>query len=387
MKGFAHATVTLVLALGPLACYGDSSYQETTQVTGGQMVTSLTSIPILGKKFKSLTDPVTTTTMVHGNQKAVVTSQTMEIYDLDKQEVIHVDIAHKQYSVDTFADMRKAMAQAPANINQAQAQAAPAPQAQAPPSNLQYSFSVTEKDTGLQQVISGLNATQHILTLTATVTDTSNPGNTATYTTTSEIWTTPDLPEEIKDSQDFDARFQQALMSGVDLSAYVGMLRSASSNAAAMTQMFASNPGAAGAFAQAGKEMSKITGTQILVKTSMGGSGTGAAGSQGNNAGGNQPPPDNAGNSPSLPTSIGGALGSLFGKKKSQPASSPAASSASSQQTPGETVLLETTTQDTNFSHDSVPASSFEVPAGFKQVPSPLAQALANAPNQGAPAN
>jgi len=386
MRRFAYATAALALAFGPLVCHGDSSYQEMTQVTGGQLVDSLTSIPILGKKFKSLTDPVTTTTMVHGNQKAVVTSQTTEIYDLDKQEVIHIDTAHKQYSVDTFADMRKAMAQAPANMNQAQAQAAPAPQAQAPPSNLQYSFSVSVKDTGLQQMMSGLNATQHILTLTATVTDTSNPGNSATYTTTSEIWTTPDLPEEMKDSQDFDAHFQQALMSGVDLSAYMGMLQSASSNGAAMTQMFASNPGAAGAFAQAGKEMSKINGTPILVKTSMGGSGTGAAGSQGNNPSGSQPAPDNGGSSSGLPTSIGGALGSLFGKKKSQPANPPT-SSASSSQTPGETVLLETTTQDTNFSHDSVPPSSFEVPAGFKQVPSPLAQALAKAPNQAAPAN
>jgi len=390
MKRFAHATAALALALGPLVCHGDSSYQVMTQVTGGQLVDSLTSIPILGKKFKSLTDPVTTTTMVHGNQKAVVTSQTTEIYDLDKQEVIHIDTVHKQYSVDTFADMRKAMAQAPAMINQAQAQAAaaPAPQAPAPPSNLQFSFSVSVKDTGLQQVISGLSATQHILTLTATVTDTSNPGNTATYTTTSEIWTTPDLPEEMKDSQDFDARFEQALMSGVDLSAYMGLLQNASSNAAAMTQMFASNPGAAGAFVQAGKEMSKITGTQILVKTSMGGSGTGAAASQGSNAG-SQPAPDNGGSSPSLSTSsLGAALVSgIFGKKKSQPANPPASSTSSSSQTSGETVLLETTTQDTNFSHDSVPASSFEVPAGFKQVPSPLAQALANAPNQAPPAN
>ncbi len=384
MNRSAHGIITLVMALGPMVCYGDSSYQETTQLTGGQLVDSLKSIPFMGKQFKSLTDPTTTTTMVHGNQKAVVTSQSTEIYDLDKQEVIHIDTTKKQYSIDTFADMRKAMAQMPAKINQAQAAAQPqAPQAQPPPSNLQYSFSVSVKDTGLQQMMSGLNATQHILTLTATVTDTSNPGNTATYTTTSEIWTTPNLPEEMKDSQDFDTRFQQALMSGVDLSSYMSLLQGASSNAAAMTQMFASNPGAAGAFAQAGKEMSKINGTPILVKTSMGGSGTGQAAPQGSNAAGSQPAPDNGGNSPSLSTSsIGGALVSIFGKKKSQPASNaPAASPASTPQNPGETTLLETTTQDTNFSHDPIPASNFAAPAGFKQVPSPLAQALAN-PNQ-----
>ncbi len=384
MNRCGQGMVALALALSPLVCYGDSSYQDTTQMTGGQLVDSLKNIPFMGKQIKNLTAPTTTTTMVHGNQKAVVTSQSTEIYDLDKQEIIHIDTVKKQYSVDTFDDMRKAMAKAQGKMQQAQA---PAPQPQQPPtapSNLQFSFSVSVKNTGLEQVVNGLNAKQQILTLTTIVTDTSQPGTSSTYTVTSEIWTTPTEPDEMKDAQDFDTRFQQALMSGVDLSAYASMLGNASSAATAQAQMFASQPGAAAAFAQSGKEMAKIQGTPILEKTSMGGSGTGAAAPQGSNAA-SQPQGGNASSSPDdtgtggnvVAKGVSGLVG-LFGKKKSQPTNPPPASSTDTPQTPGQTTLLETTTQKSNFSHDPIPASAFEVPAGFKQVPSALAQELAN---------
>ena len=148
--------------------------------------------------------------------------------------------------------------------------------------------------------------------------------------------------------------------------------------------MFASQPGAAAAFAQSGKEMAKIQGTPILEKTSMGGSGTGAAAPQGSNAA-SQPQGGNASSSPDdtgtggnvVAKGVSGLVG-LFGKKKSQPTNPPPASSTDTPQTPGQTTLLETTTQKSNFSHDPIPASAFEVPAGFKQVPSALAQELAN---------
>ncbi len=375
MNRCTQGIVTLVLALGPLACYADSSYQETTQMTGGQLVDSLKNIPFMGKKFKSLTDPVTTTTMVRGNQKAVVTKESIEIDDLDKQEVIHIDMVKKQYSVDTFADMRKMMAKPPDATKPAQAEPDQPPPAQAPPSTLQYKSSVSVKDTGLQQVVNGLNAKQQILTLTTTVTDSSNPGTSATYTVTTEIWTTPGVPEEMKDAQDFDARFERALMSGVDMSAYASMLGNSSS--ASMAQMFAGNPGAGEAFSQMGKEMAKIQGTPILEKTSMGGSSTGTA-QQSQAQPTNTSSPEDTGTGGNVVAKGMAGLVGLLGKKKSQPANPPPASSANSPQTPGETTLLETTTQKSNFSHDSIPASAFEIPAGFKQVPSPLAQALAN---------
>lgn len=393
MKICAQGIVTLALALGPLVCHADSSYRETTQMTGGQLVDSLRNIPFMSKQMKSLTDPVTTTTMVRGNQKAVVSEQSREIYDLDKQEIIHVDMVRKEYSVETFADLRNMMAKMPAAIQQAQAQAAQ--QQQQPPlpaSNLQFNFSVSVNDAGLQQVINGLNARQQILKLSVIVTDPSNPGTSLTYTMTSEIWTTPDVPRQIKEAQDFDVRFAQALMSGMDLSAYMHMRNSGN---AAMTQMFAGKPGAAEAFAQMGRELAKIKGTRILEKTSMGGSGTGmaqpqqgsaaASGNAGASTANAGTSAANAGISTANAGTSGGmmaravsGLGGMWARKKAQQAAAPAPSPTSAPQTSGETTLMEMTTQKSGFSDDPIPASAFEIPAGFKQVPSPLARSLAN---------
>jgi hypothetical protein len=38
-------------------------------------------------------------------------------------------------------------------------------------------------------------------------------------------------------------------------------------------------------------------------------------------------------------------------------------------------VLMSMTTEKTNFSHDAVPASAFEVPTGYMQVQSPMTPA------------
>ncbi len=383
MNSKSQRIIAVTLALTPLLCYGDSSYRETTQLTGGQLVDSLKHIPFMSKQLKSMTDPTTTTTMVSGNKKAVVTNESTEIYDLDNQRIVYIDTAKKQYSVDTFADMRKMMATLPDRLKQAQAQIAQEQaqqpqQSQMPASTLQCKFAVTVNDTGIQQVVNGLNAKQQILKLTATVTDSNNPGTNATYTMISEIWTTPDVPEEMKDAEDFDVRFTQALMSGVDLSAYLSLL--GNSSKAPMTQMFAGKPGASEAFVQMGKELEKIKGTRILERTSMGGSGTGTAQQAQPQSGTSADAPPETGTSGSVLRGMAnlGGFGGMLGKKKSQPAdTSPSAGPATPAQTPGEATLMETTTQKSDFSHAPIPASVFEIPAGFKQVPSRLAQALA----------
>jgi hypothetical protein len=66
-------------------CFADASYQETTQVTGGTMVDQLKSVSFL-KSMNNMFAP-TTTTMVHGNQKAVVSKDSTEITDLDKETI------------------------------------------------------------------------------------------------------------------------------------------------------------------------------------------------------------------------------------------------------------------------------------------------------------
>jgi hypothetical protein len=72
--------IALALLAGPAACYADSSYEHTSQITGGQLIDGLKNIPFISKQMKSLTEPTSEITMVHGNQKAIVSKDYTEIW-------------------------------------------------------------------------------------------------------------------------------------------------------------------------------------------------------------------------------------------------------------------------------------------------------------------
>ena len=65
------AAISIILMASRMTL-ADASYQETTQITGGSMVAPLKSMSFLSKSIGNMFAPITTTTMVHGNQKAVV---------------------------------------------------------------------------------------------------------------------------------------------------------------------------------------------------------------------------------------------------------------------------------------------------------------------------
>lgn len=384
--------LALALLVPPLAGFADSSYEHTTQITGGQLINSLKGIPFMSKQIKSLTDPTSETTMVHGNQKAIIGKDYSEVWDLDKEVIIHIDNVKKTYSVITFADMRKMIEEMPAKMAQMQeqmkgqqAKAQQQSQGQAAPPNLQFNFTVDVKDTGVTKMIDKYNAQQQILTMKMIVTDTNNPGTNITYAFTDEIWTTPDLPAEMKDIQEFDKRFGEKLMKGMDAKDLMGsMANMRNGSQMAMMQLFGGKPGASDAFAQMQTQIAKIKGTRLMEVTRMGGSGTGIdASGNGSAANGSQGSNDNSSNNSNKlsPSSmLGGALVNAWHKKKAQsdnpPASTtPAAGTAPAGQ-PQDVTLMEMTVQTHNFSTDPVSTAAFQVPAGFKQVESPMEQML-----------
>jgi hypothetical protein len=390
--------LSLALLACPLACLADSSYQQSTQITGGQFIDSIKNIPFLSKKMKSLTDPTITQTIVHGNIKAVVNKDSTEITDLDKEVIIHIDNDKKSYSVMTFADMRKMMAELPQKMaqmqqqmkdEQAKAQKQPG---QAVPPNLQFNFTVSVTDPGPSKIVNGQNARQQIMTMKMTVTDTNNPGTNITYTMTTEIWTTPEVPAEMKEVRDFDMRFGQKLMAGMNMTDMLAEFQGMRSGAnGAMAQMFGGKPGAADAFAQMQKEMAKIKGTRILEITRMSGSGTGMQstngsgnGSSGSNSGGgtgqggsgngSQPAQDNS-RLGVLGSALGGSL-NPFHKKKADPPPDQSQTAQPASQSQGDVTMMEMTTQTMGFSQQPVSTSVFQIPPGFKQVPSPMEQMM-----------
>ena len=380
-----------IVLLASRLTFADASYQETTQITGGSMVAPLKSMSFLSKSMRDAFAPTTTTTMIHGNQKAVVSKDFTEITDLDKETVTHIDNLHKTYTVVTFAQMRRAFQQVPKQMQQAQDQAkqAQGQQPQQPKSDLKTSFDVSVKNTGASKEINGLTAQEQLVTLQMHVTDPNAPPtqtNAVTYVITTNAWISPD-PPEVKEIQDFDKRFGQKLMEGVDLSAFKAQMTQMHdmSQNPGMSQMFASKPGSAEAMAEMGKEMAKLQGTRVMEVTRMGGSGTGPAGAQNSAQNSDSAPaaaPTNSNGSVSgmLGSALGSsALGAFHRKKAAQPASDTTTTTTAADGTQTtSTILMETTVQKSNFSQAPVSSSNFEVPAGFKKVETPGYGAAAN---------
>jgi hypothetical protein len=380
--------------------FADASYQSTTQITGGTLVDTMKSMSFLGKSMSNLFAPTTTMTMVHGNQKAVVSKDYTEIIDLDNETVMRIDAVKKTYTVMTFAQMRQAMEDMPRQMQQAQGKMEQA-QAQQPKTDLKTSFDVSVKNTGVTKVVNGLNAQEQLITMTMKITDPSAPAtdsiNSISYVVTTDAWIAPD-PPEVKEIQDFDIRMGKKMMEGVDMKAFVQEMQ-ANGNAG-IGMVLGNKPGASDAMAQMGKEMAKLKGTRVLEVTSMGGSGTGpavagstppnatapVAGAPANQGGSvaGQVATDTATQTASGESSRLGVFGSAlsssalgaFRRKKAAPAApaptpatSPAAAPAAGTQTSA--VLMSMTMQETNFSQEPVPLSAFQVLAGFKKVPSP----------------
>jgi hypothetical protein len=373
-----------IILLASRLTYADASYQETSQITGGSMMAPLKSISFLSKSMRDAFAPITTTTMIHGNQKAVVGKDSTEIIDLDKEIVTHIDNVRKTYTVMTFAQMRQAFEQMPKQIQQAQDQAKQEPQAQQPKSDVKTSFDVSVKNTGVTKQVNGFTAQEQIVTLQMHATDANAPPtdavNSVTYVVTTDAWITPD-PPEVKEIQDFDKRYGQKLMEGVDMSALKAQMTQMqnSSQNPGLSQMFAGKPGSADAMAEMGKEMAKLQGTRVMEVTKMGGSGTGPGAAQ-NSAQTSDPAP--AATPPSSNGSMAGMLGSALGgsalggfhrKKTPPPSDSTTTTTTASDGTQTTSaVLMEMTLQKSNFSQAPVSSSSFEIPSGFKKVDSPM---------------
>jgi hypothetical protein len=397
----------------------DAGYTETVQITGGQLVDSLRSVPFMPKSLKQLFEPTASSKWVHGNQLADVSKSSTEIIDLDLETITRIDNEKKTYTVTTFAQMRQAMKDAPKKLETAEAkmrEQTPAAPAGAPPAHpVQVTFEVAVTDPGVSQVINGVPCKKQVLTMKAHSVDPSqgaapsqpaNPSQPAdnsvqsiTYTLVTDIWTTPE-PEEMKEIDDFYQRYGKKLMQGVDAAALFKSMRPAI-DGSAIAPLFGNNP-AMGSAAQemmkkTATEMEKIKGTRILEVTRFGGEGmvvpatdgapasttAGGAGSSNSaaTAAAGQVAADTTSAAVAQQTSKLGAIGSAFGSSvlgafhhasaTPPPAAAPAAPSAAPAANTS-AVLYETTTQKTDFSRAPAPATAFQIPGGFTRVESAM---------------
>lgn len=314
----------------------DFSYQQTSKITGGAMQGMMR---VAGAFSRQAREPIVSTIMVRGHRMVHLNQHTGQIIDVDKETITDINFDKKTYSVMTFAQMKQMMDEMMQRAQQRGGQN---------PNDVQFKAAV--KDTGQTKQIAGLDAKQMILTLTMEGTD-QKTGNTGTMDITNDMWIAPVAGyEEVRNFQKLFA-------------AKLGMAPGQNMG------MFMQRPELIKGMADLYKEMAKLDGVPVETVTRIGGSGSGAPGSE--STANQQPssPPPTVGES-----AAGAALGRLglggFGRRKKnteqQQTSQAPAGTGETQSAAG--VLIEMTTDASGFSTAAVDGTKFEVPAGFKEV-------------------
>lgn len=366
MKLFKSAVVgavAVMLSASPL--FADFSYTETTQITGGSMLGIMKMAGHFSRQARQAGDPIVSTVTIKGNKMARVDPTNTEIIDLDAETITMIDNEKREYTVETFQQMKQQIEAAEAKAQEEQAKHPEAAQQQQP-STTQVKFTVHVRNTGQSKDVSGLNASESIMTMNADATDTQS-GQTGSMAFTNDMWMVPEIPG-YSEVTDFYRKFAEKM----------GSVFSGSS--AVNPAMLAQYRGATQGLKDMGEEMAKLKGTPVQQVMRMGMTTNGQtipAASEAPLPASNGPAMPSAGDvaKESATSTIASKLGGLggfggFGHKKQQQSQQPAPSNSGSgtTQPPPYTVLMETNTQMGNFSRTADNAA-FAIPAGFKQVP------------------
>jgi len=372
---FSRQLLSLVLAV-PTALYAsDYTYQQTTQLTGGSLLKMMKTVGVFSSQARHIGDPIVSTIYLKDNRLANVSPDNIQIIDLDKETIIHIDVQKKTYTVMTFDQMKQAIANARAQMQQQAANQPAQPAANPDAQNVKMSFDVKVRNTGVQKEISGLQSSESILTMTLNATDTQTQ-QTGSMAVTNDMWMVPSVPgyDQVRD---FYKRFAEKMS---DATIGLGF---------DFSKMLSQNPGAGQALNDMAGEMQKLSGVPIMQVMRMGTTING----QPLPAASEAPLPADA--APATPSAgqvakagvssmISSRLGGFgFGKKKSNPPPDQTTdqNAAAAQAQPTSAILMETQITTSQFSSAPVDPSHFDIPAGYKQVQPPAATTTPNAPN------
>ena len=327
--------------------FADVSYQETTQYTGGSMMGMLKMAGAFSSQAKQATSPVTSTVMIHGGRMLRSNPHTSEIIDLDAQMMTFIDHDKRTYSLVTFKEIQDQMAKVAAKSKGAQPSSS---------DGSQMTFHAHVANSGATRQIDGQTATEALLTVTM-VADSSDASAKGGMAATSEMWLVQDEPG-LPEMRSFNARMAKEL--SIDMAS------------SGMSSLLAAQPGGAQALAELKKEAVKMSGLPVLQVTRVGVTADGQP----------LPPPSVAALPPAVdqqpatqqpgsqPSRLGAfshalsgsTMGSLLHHAPS-PESAPSATDG---------VLLESQTQTSGFSEAAIDPNSFQIPAGYKAVASPM---------------
>jgi hypothetical protein len=342
-------TIAGIMTLAGSGLLADFTYQETSTITGGMMMSMM---KVVGAFSKQAREPIQATVAVKGDRMVHRTSTHASLIDLASGTITTIDFQKKQYSVMTFEEMKQMMEQMSQKMEKSRK-----------PNQPEMKFKVSANATGKTKHVAGLEAKEMILKMEMEAADTES-GQKGGMTVTTDMWVAPGVPG-YQEVRDFQRRMAERM------------------NWTPGGNMFMSDPKVSQGMAEVAKEAAKVDGMPVQNFISMGIAGQPGAsdGSAAPSQQQQQQQQQQAQQQPSTPpTSIGGALGRLgglggLGRKKPPadqppPASNSSASGGQASGAPGS--LLEMTTELSSFSAGPADASLFEVPAGFKKVDSDM---------------
>ena len=342
-------TIAGIMTLAGSSLLADFTYQETSTITGGMMMSMMRVAGVFSKQAR---EPIQATIAVKGDRMVHRTSTSASVIDLAGGTITHIDFQKKQYSVMTFEEMKQMMEQ----MSQKAQKREKGDQGE-------MKFKVSAKATGKSKQVAGLEAKEMIMKMEMEMEATdkdSGQSQKGGMTVTTDMWIASGVPG-YGEVRDFHKRMAERI------------------NWNPGGNMFMADPKVSQGMAEVAKEVAKLDGMPVQQNISMGMAGQ--PGAEGGTAPAQQQQSQpQAQQQPAERPSVGGALGSAlggrFGLGKKKPAEQPASSDnqqasggqASGSGAPGS--LLEMTTEVSTFSSNAVDPSLFEVPAGIKKVDS-----------------
>jgi hypothetical protein len=318
-------------------CFADFQYTETSKITGGAATGAMKLAGVFSKDARQAMQGSNATISFKGNKMRREDSLgNVEIIDLDARSITHIDTKKKTYSTMTFDEMRAQLEESRKKAAEQQAK---------------------HKDQGNIKIVpkiqvSAGTGTKKLLDYTAkemkvrvdmemTSDDPKTKGQTANMWVDSDQWVAPVKGyDEVK-------HFYMRLAKELDW--VPGALLNA-------------NPQVSPAMVEYRKSAATLNGMPLLSMVSVGMAGQ---------AGAPQSSSQSSDDKKSSGNPITSGIGGIFGRKKkkddsAQQDSSSGSSNAAPAGTPGS--LMDTTIEVTSVSTNSVDASLFQVPQGFKQV-------------------
>jgi hypothetical protein len=200
-------------------------------------------------------DGVTTTVAVKGSRMSRMTDANGQIVDLAEEKIYNVDVRRKEYTVQTFAQMREQLQKMKADMEKRQQEMSADEKQALQDAGRQFEFDVDVNETGQTKAIAGQNTREVVLAITMR-----QQGRTLEESgglvMTNTMWLAPRVAA-IDEMTEFNMKFFKAIYGG----AFSGF------NPQQMSALTAMMPGIATMMERMAAERRKLQGTPMSTTT------------------------------------------------------------------------------------------------------------------------